>query len=111
MHLVQRAVGELREQTLHFQSAEHDAERVVVAERHQRPEIAISEAWQRRAAHPGIDNLDYEIGLLLRGLGVGRRRLVRARQCAGGAVADRKYIIVAGRLQRWTHDEAIDLST
>src|SRR6516225_2142660 len=113
VHLVERHIHEAREvafdkEALADQFAHQTADRAVLAERHQRTEVAIM---------PGLKRLPHELSpqlfrqmrrLLVCRLSARRHDGVAFRPRTGGAITDRKNIVVARGLQRLANDELME---
>ena len=105
VHLVERLVHQAGEQALDEevaadQLAHQVADGRIVAERHQRAEIAIAQRPQRLAREAPRQLPGQVRGLLVRGLRARRHGPVVAGPGAGGAVADGEDVVVARGLQR-----------
>ncbi len=80
----------------------------MLAQRHQRAEVAVVKGQQRLAPQLPRDLPGDEAGLLVRGLRARRHVAGMAFPNAGGTVAQRVDGVVAAGLQRGAHDELVD---
>src|SRR4051794_1456525 len=112
VHLVERAVHQPGEVALDHQPLAGDeahqvADRAVLAQAHQRAEVAVDEGLERLAAQPAPDLPDHVARLLVGGLGPRRHRPGVPLARAGGAVAHGEDVRVARGLERGQHHELV----
>jgi hypothetical protein len=113
VHLVQSAIHEAREITFDEKAAADDeahqaADCALGSQGHQRAKIAISELPQRPSRKQKLKLFDHEVRLLVGGLRARRDGLGKSGARTGGAIADRKNVVVQCGLQGGAHGELVD---